>query len=354
MGRKTTNNGRNSEAAKLYDIIMSNDSIREVTNKFCTMDDLLDFAEINWADYDDDFIDTVEDILMDDSLLRGFSPRRFIPAMLEWFNDFVYHNGELGLILEDISVLCSKASKTTIKAYKGVTVIYQNITNSYDIDDTKSIAVLAMIHAIRETLDYVTRVGAVETYVAASASTSEEPSEKTEEKKSKEEPKEETKDESTKVEEKKAEKETTCNAGTVDENELKDKIDVESIAQTIYSKFSGKFQEMIMGSIIEEVRQGVDSGAIKSEKEAMDVIAEMAESDVIDTMTDRLSGLKFRNRETIIIEPEDIVEVDESTKTETTEIVPVETEDDSNKTPHVEDLINMDYFNKFTAMMLGY
>ena len=344
MGRRTNNNnGRNSEALKAYDIIMSNDDIREIANQFCTMDRLLDFAEINWADYDDDFIDTVEDILEDDSVLKGFSPKRFIPAMLEWFDDFVYHNGELGLILEDISILCSKASKTTIRAYKGVTVIYQNIADNYDITDTKSIAVLAMIHAIKETLNYVNRVGVGETYVATSTSTSDESS-KTEEK-SKEEPKE-------KPEEKKAE-ETTCNAGTIDEDELKDKIDVESIAQSIYSKFSGKFQEMIMGSIIEKVRQGVDSGAIKSEKEAMDVIADMAESDIMDSMTDRLSGLKFRNRETITIEPEDIVEVDKSTQNETTSIIAIETEDDSNKETCIEDLINMDYFNKFTAMMLG-
>ena len=278
--RNRKNNGRNSEtlALELYKLIMDDDEIRDIANKFCDEDEIVDFVERAWEGDEDSYIDLVEDILDDTSMTRGFSPRRFLPAMAEWLKDnFDYHDGDIGMILEDIGELCTNASKETLKAYTGVTIICGNIMRDYDLESNNDVAAMATIHSLRAAFKHIKNIGDNESYMAASSST-EEP-----EKPSKSEEKKDSK----KTEDKKE-----SNTSNIDVDELKDKIDVESIAQNIYSeiKDSGKLEEMIMQGIIEGLRQVVDSGKMTSDTEEK-IIDKMNDKSDTDTINDRIKNV---------------------------------------------------------------
>ena len=68
--RNRKNNGRNSEtlALELYKLIMDDDEIRDIANKFCDEDEIVDFVERAWEGDEDSYIDLVEDILDDTSM----------------------------------------------------------------------------------------------------------------------------------------------------------------------------------------------------------------------------------------------------------------------------------------------
>ena len=324
--RNRKNNGRNSEtlALELYKLIMDDDEIRDIANKFCDEDEIVDFVERAWEGDEDSYIDLVEDILDDTSMTRGFSPRRFLPAMAEWLKDnFDYHDGDIGMILEDIGELCANASKETLEAYTGVTIICGNIMRDYDLESNNDVAAMATIHSLRAAFKHIKNIGDNESYMAASSST--------------EEPE---KPEKSKKEEKKPEEKESSNASKVDEEELKDKIDIESIAQNIYSgiKDSGKLEEMIMNGIIEGLRQVVDSGKMTpdTEEEIIDKVNKSKSesdltNDVIKTVVNSLAtamGCDAKSFENVISRirarnNKDIIDAEEGELKEVTDIVPV-------------------------------
>ena len=274
-GNKRNNNRKNSRrsdtlALKLYNLIIDNDEIREVCDKFNDIDDLFDFAEENWCDEGDTDVDVIKDIMEDNTMLRGFSVRKFLPVIEAWLNDnFDYHDGEFYPIIEDIISLTSNANKSTLVAYEEVTRICSNIMNDYDMEFTTEVGVLGIIHAVKACLNHIKNVGDKErgdSYTATSSSTKETEKEE-EEEDVKEEVVNETEEPETKEED---------NASKVDAEELKDKVDVESIAQNIYSEAitSGKLEEIILQGIIEVIRYAVDIGdiSINTEKKFMDSI----------------------------------------------------------------------------------
>lgn len=304
MGNKRNNNRKNNRhsdtlAVKLYNLIIDNDEIREVCNKFIDIDDLFDFAEENWCDEGDTDVDVIKDIMEDNTMLRGFSVRKFLPVIEAWLNDnFDYHDGEFYPIIEDIISLTSNANQSTLVAYEEVTRICSNIMNDYDMEFTTEVGVLGIIHAVKACINHIKTVGDKErgdSYTAASSSTKE--SEKEEE-----EVKEEVVEESEKPETKEEDtsKESEDNASKVDAEELKDKIDVESIAQNIYSEAitSGKLEEIILQGIIEVIRYAVDIGdiSINTEKKFMDSIPSKFENiKNVGDIIQNILGLVFDN-----------------------------------------------------------
>ena len=326
--RNRKNNGRNSEtlALELYKLIMDDDEIRDIANKFCDEDEIVDFVERAWEGDEDSYIDLVEDILDDTSMTRGFSPRRFLPAMAEWLKDnFDYHDGDIGMILEDIGELCANASKETLEAYTGVTIICGNIMRDYDLESNNDVAAMATIHSLRAAFKHIKNIGDNESYMAASSST-EEP-----EKPSKSEEKKDSK----KTEDKKE-----SNTSNINVDELKDKIDVESIAQNIYSevKDSGKLEEMIMQGIIEGLRQVVDGGKMTSdtEEEIINKINDKSGKDT-NTINDAIKiavneilktmGGNDKSYENIINrlrnKNDSVIDVEEDELKEVTDVIPV-------------------------------